>query len=164
MQITQTSQVHPGMTVYRANIARNSSWVSVQRFHILSHPYIKTGNGHFVDTTQEYITLAWYHTKMSSLTYDPARGGWCEPKTQYMSSGIETWSLRDAGVEQKTPRYNDHALFDDLFEAMQYIEAMINGMPWNTASGTFNVSETNEEDTIQEESLDDAYERAMRGI
>ena len=163
MQITKTSQVQPGMTVYRANVSMNMNWVSVQKFDIISNPYVKSGNGHFVDTTQQLITLAGVASNLTSLTYDAAAGGWREPPTKYISSGVETWSLRDAGVEQKTPRYNDHALFDTLFEAMRYIESMFNGTAPHTSSGTFNTPGISEED-IQEESLDDAYNRAMRGI
>lgn len=156
MILDQESQLHVGLRLFRANYAMNGNYAVVELYEIKKSPQPGTsGCGKFVDVDKLHI--AYQGDMCPSLSYRST--GWVKNQNTSRSSRTQ-FSIRDAGVDQ-VPKYNDHAMFDNLAEAMSYIEDLalgkISGRP-NSGHPILTVIRPQPE---KEDTLEDAYDRAM---
>jgi len=152
-----------GQIVYRANAA--NGYTVVEAFELMSDPYLLPLTG----TSSSYFVDARPHNDpfgVSRYTYDMNHDVWSP--NQYQALSQSRFSTCDAGVEQ-SPRYNNHGLYDDIGEAMNHVENICNGtlvLKPSCAPGGVSIGAkgVDPEPEPKQETVDDAYERAMKGI
>ena len=158
MILTKVSQVQRGMIVYRVHLLSPVSFITC--YELVTDPCTHSSKllptSYFVDGLQKHIPLL--GVDYTSLQYDQNTTVW-KGHNAWMDSSPTNFSLRDAGIDQQ-PRYNDHGLFDNLNDAIAYVEKASLG---GSFVPVFSLEDTTE-GKVDEDSTDQAYERAMRGI
>lgn len=169
MILDDESQVKNGMTLFYIHIlpANVGCQAWIECYDVVSDPYISNIQSPFVDAVRRDMTVNLPNNPVStgaSLKYSANTCDWTMD-TGYKSQTVRRMSLRDGGINQ-LPRYNNHALANDLQSAMRHVEQFFNN-PQTQAiiplpPGVGKVS--SQSVTKQTETPEQAYDRAMRGI
>ena len=119
-----------------------------------------SANNLFVDAVPFFFDVGCCQTR-----FDQGGGVWDD--VQSSSTTPSSFSLTDAGIDQPTPPYNDHKLFDDLDEAKLYVEHTL-GLTGITTFGSMNSTSPGTDvpdiNFHPDSTIDDDWDRAMRGI
>lgn len=173
MLLDQASQVKKGMVVYYSHCFPKQNMSSfITCYKIIQDPAPSTitniTTSLFVEGRHKYIQNGFHAIRLNETL-----GVWEDsPYSNFILQ--QKFSLADAGIDQRIPRYNDHALFDDLDEAKNYIQTMLgfagtltiglvsptHGLVNSTSPGT----PAPEVDMTPQPTTNADYDRAMRGI
>lgn len=158
MILNQESHLHVGLRLFRAKYAMNGAYAIVELYQVKNPPRPSTvsGCGKFVEVERLYI--AYQGDICSSLSY--SSNGWVKRQNNVIPAPIQ-FSIRDAGIDQ-VPKYNDHAMFDELAEAMKYIEDLAQGNINGRPSSGHSTPKGIQPQPKKEDTPEDAYDRAMR--
>jgi len=156
MRFTHESQVRPGVEIFYVHSFPTGLMESFIIKYVVTEdpkPSLTTSSlgssSLFAKARRDYINLL---TQATRISYDEPTDLWIE-NYQVIPWPAQSFSLCDAGINQ-SPKYNNHALFDNLIDAMQYVELALNNSQKSPISS---------EQPITVDPTSD-YDRAMQGI